>query len=44
MKKPVDIIPIATVLAGFRSTKERKDNIKRLYTFVKQTKPNESKN
>lgn len=44
MKKNVDVIPIATVLAGFRSTKQRQDNIKRLYTFVKQIKKNEGKN
>lgn len=38
MQKNVDVTPIVTVLAGFPSTKKRKENIKKLYTFVQEDK------
>jgi hypothetical protein len=44
MKKHVTVTPIATVLEGFQSTKPRKENITKLYSFIKQTKTNEIKN
>ena len=44
MEKNAGAITIATVLAGFHSTKPKKENISKLYSFVKETKSNESKN
>ena len=38
MQKNVDATVIATVLAGFRSTKRKKENIKKLYKFVNESK------
>ena len=40
MQKNVDATPIATVLVGYHSTKRKKENIKKLYKFVKQSKSN----
>lgn len=40
MQKNAAATQIATVLADFHSTKKRKENIKRLYQFVKQNKKN----
>lgn len=44
MKKTAPVSTIAVVLEGFRSTKERKTNITRLYTFIKEIKNNEEQN
>jgi hypothetical protein len=38
MIKTVVVTPIVTVLAGFRSTNRRKENIKKLYKFVNESK------
>lgn len=43
MQKNVDATQIATVLAGYPSTKPKKLNISKLYNFVKQTKQDETK-
>lgn len=43
MKKHATATPIATVLVGFQSTKPRKENITKLYSFIKQIKTNEIK-
>ncbi len=43
MKKRATATPIATVLEGFQSTKPRKENITKLYSFIKQIKTNEIK-
>ena len=38
MLKNVVVTPIATVLVGFHSTNRRKENIKKLYKFVNESK------
>lgn len=38
MVKTATATTIATVLVGFHSTKKRKENIKKLYKFVNESK------
>ena len=38
MENNADATPIANVLVGYRSTKRKKENIKKLYKFVNESK------